>query len=99
MTYDTNLEDQPPRKRVNFDPTINLGHMLTFAGFLLAIMASWSTMDKRMTVAEQRVISVEQRTTEQEMRLKESLVELKSDVRDIKRSVDELARNGGRGER
>ena len=99
MTYDTDLEDPPPRKRVNFDPTINLGHMLTFAGFLLAIMASWSTMDKRMTVAEQRVISVEQRTTEQEMRLKESLVELKSDVRDIKRSVDELARNGGRGER
>lgn len=89
---DSELEAPPPRKRVTFDPTYNLGHVLTFAGFMITIMAGWQAMDKRLTVVEQRTVVIEQRSTEQEMRLKESLGELKSDVRDIKRSVDEIAR-------
>ena len=33
---------------VRFDNTINLGHILTFLGFLVTIMVTWSTLDKRV---------------------------------------------------
>ena len=35
---------------VRFDNTINLGHILTFLGFLVTIMVTWSTLDKRVVV-------------------------------------------------
>jgi len=41
------------QKRVTFDPTINLGHILTFVGFILGIVVSWATLDKRLTIVEE----------------------------------------------
>lgn len=40
------------RRRVNFDPTINLGHILTGSIFLISTVAAWVTMDARITAAE-----------------------------------------------
>jgi hypothetical protein len=40
-------------KRPRFDPTINLGHLLTFAGFMLAGFGAWATLDKRLVVLEE----------------------------------------------
>ncbi len=85
---------EAPRKRVRFEPTINLGHVLTFVGFLMTIAAGWQAMSTRVALVEQRTSAIEQRSVEQENRLKESLGEIKADVRDIKRSVDEIARGG-----
>jgi uncharacterized protein involved in tellurium resistance len=39
---------------INFDKTINLGHILTFAGFMIAGVGAWTTLDKRVTVIEER---------------------------------------------
>lgn len=89
----TSVEDSE-RKRLNFDPTINLGHVLTFAGFMGTILVGWTTLDKRVTVMEQRAATIEQRTGEQESRVKEYLSDLKSDVRDIKRSIEGMAKVG-----
>ena len=33
---------------VKFDPTINLGHVLTFASMVAAVMASYSLLDKQI---------------------------------------------------
>lgn len=41
------------RSRLRFDPTINLGHLITFVGFLLAGFGAWSTLDKRVVVLEE----------------------------------------------
>ena len=38
---------------MRFDNTINLGHILTFLGFLITIMVTWTTLDKRVVVLEE----------------------------------------------
>ena len=46
----TSTEKSP---RIRFDPTVNLGHVLTFVGFILAGIGAWSTLDKRLVVLEE----------------------------------------------
>lgn len=80
------------RRRVTFDPTINLGHVLTFVGFLVAGFGAYSTLDKRVTVVEQQAVAVVDRSREQDARLKESLLELKGDVKQLQWSVNDVNR-------
>lgn len=79
-------------KRINFDPTINLGHILTFAAMVVGVMSSYSLLDKRLGVLEERsnvaVIQAADKVAEQ----KESLKEIKADVKDLQRSVNEISR-------
>ena len=79
------------RGRITFDPTINAGHLLTFAGFLISGFVAYSTLDKRVTVVEQRASSTEQRASEQDSRIKDSLGEIKQDLREVKGAINELA--------
>lgn len=85
---------------VRFDNTINLGHVLTFAGFIASGFAAYATLDKRITVQETRMPVIEQRLQENEARTKEVLTDLRGDMKDVRRSVDDLARTmstkGGR---
>jgi hypothetical protein len=39
--------------KVRYDPTINLGHILTFIGFIVALATAWFNIDKRILVLEQ----------------------------------------------
>lgn len=48
---DTQTTDRQPR--VRFDPTVNLGHVLTFVGFIVAGFGAWATLDKRLVVLEE----------------------------------------------
>ena len=80
---------------VKFDGTINLGHMLTFAGFLITIMVTWSTLDKRVVVLEEGKKSQELRDAAQDQRngdqmttIKESLVEIKTNVIGLREKLD-----------
>lgn len=43
----------PHSKRPRFDPTINLGHILTFIGFVSLGFGAWSTVDSRLVVLEE----------------------------------------------
>jgi hypothetical protein len=80
------------RRRVSFDPTINLGHMLTFVGFIVAIFVTFSAQEKRVAVVEQQSASLVERLRDQDVRFKEGLGELKSDIKDLQRSVNEVNR-------
>lgn len=40
-------------KRPRFDPTINLGHLLTFVGFIAAGFGAWATLDSRIVKLEE----------------------------------------------
>ena len=53
ITLDAELSGALPRRGVRFDPTVNLGHIITFFGFLVAIFTAWSTLDKRVIVLEE----------------------------------------------
>ena len=44
---------EPDKKGIKFDSTINLGHILTFLGFMVAGLAAWTTLDKRVVVLEE----------------------------------------------
>lgn len=77
--------------RPRFDPTVNLGHILTFIGFMATGFAAYSHVDKRLSVVEVKSELQAQKSVEFEGRIKESLQEIKTDVKDMKRSVDSLA--------
>lgn len=84
-------------KRVTWDPTINLGHLLTFAGFLLTIGTAWSGLDKRVSLAEAELAAAKQQQRELDTRYRETLNEMRSDMKEMRRTLEELARNSQPG--
>ena len=88
------VQQHPSRRGIKFDPTINLGHILTFVALLAAGFGAWSALDKRVTVIEesrfaQAVVDKAQdnRVTDTTMQLKEVLVRLD---RQVDRLTDRL---------
>lgn len=80
------------RKRVQFDPTINLGHILTFVGFMLAGFGAWGNIDKRITLTEVQATAAVERTNDQDRRMNETLKELKTDIKDVRQAVNDINR-------
>lgn len=87
-------------KGIKFDATINLGHILTFLGFLLAGFTAWTTLDKRVVVLEARetlqaVIDRNQDSTiaSNTGQIKESLLEIKTQINRLADRVDPARRN------
>jgi cell division protein FtsL len=78
--------------KVKFDPTINLGHILTFVAMVIGVMSSYSLLDKRIGVLEERSTAALTQAAEKVSEQKESLKEIKSDVKDLQRSVNEISR-------
>lgn len=81
-----------PRRRVVFDPTINLGHVLTFMGFMVAGFSAYSTLDKRVTLIESQLVTSSVHTRDQDSRLKETLSDIRADVKDLQRTVNFVSR-------
>lgn len=73
---------------LKFDPTINAGHLLTFAGFLLTGFIGWTTLDKRVVVLEEQRKSQEARDTSQDSRSAEKFGEVRETLTDIKRTLE-----------
>ncbi len=81
-----------PQSKIKFDPTINLGHILTFASMVAAVMASYSLLDKRVGVLEERSNAAIAQAADRQSEQKESLREIKSDIKDLQRSVNDISR-------
>lgn len=79
------------RKKLNFDPTINLGHILTFCGFICAGFGAYWTLDKRVSLLEDRAIQIEVRLRENNASVKDSLREIKEDVKDMRQAVENVS--------
>ena len=77
----------PDHKGVKFDATINLGHMLTFAGFVIAGFTAWSTLDKRVTVIEERAAFQAQIDRTQDANLAANMAVIKESLGEIKLQV------------
>lgn len=78
------------RRGVRFDPTINLGHVLTALAFLFSTVAAWYTLNAQVA-QNAKEIEKTQRTIEAKAD-KESLgkaeVELTRQIVDVRRHVD-----------
>lgn len=87
--HDT-TDDDPSRSGIRFDRTINLGHVLTFIGFILTGLLAWSAMDKRVTVLEEARRTQEARDVSQDVRLREKMGEIRDSLTELKRGVEQV---------
>lgn len=76
---------------IKFDKTINLGHVLTMAAMIAAVMGSWSLMDKRVVVLEVSREAQRERDSIQDVVAKEKFQEVRDALVDIKRSVEKVS--------
>lgn len=85
------------RRRVRFDPTVNLGHLLSLASFLVAGLLAYTDLRERIVVQEVRHQQVQAEIAADKARTGEVLRDLREDLKDVKRGVDTLAaqRRGG----
>ena len=75
-------------RKVKFDNTINLGHILTFLGFLITIMVTWTSLDKRVVVLEESRKTQATIDSAQDLRTNEKFFEIKDALGEIKRAVE-----------
>ncbi len=75
-------------KRLTFDPTINLGHVLTAGTFLVVGVAGYVTLDNRVGYLEKADIGIETRLmreiTTQRAHMDQTQVRVADDIREIK---------------
>lgn len=84
------VERRERAQGVRFDNTVNLGHILTFLGFLVTIMVTWSTLDKRVVVLEESRKAQAILDSAQDVRSAEKFTEIRDTLSEIKRSVDKV---------
>ena len=81
-------EDKKPG--IRFDPTINLGHVLTFLGFLIAIFAAWVNLDKRVVVLEENRRTQQQIDNAQDVVLNQHMSQIRESLNDLRNGVQRL---------
>lgn len=74
---------------MKFDPTVNLGHVLTASAMLATGFIAYGTLAQRVTVQEQIA-------NERAAQTKDTLVEIKSDVKELRQEVRRSLASGGR---
>lgn len=82
--------DVPRDRKVRFDATINLGHIITFVGFLLAGFGAWSTLDKRIVVLEEGRNTQVQIDRNQDARVGDAVIQIKEVLTRLDRQVERL---------
>ena len=76
------------RRHLNFDPTINAGHLLTFVSMASLVIAAWIMMDKRLTVLEEARVYQAKRDEAQETVTRDKMNDLVEAIRDLRRSIE-----------
>lgn len=76
--------------KIKFDSTINLGHILTFVGFMVAGGIGWSTMDKRVVVLEEARTSQARVDARQDAAIDENRRNDREDLKEINGKLDRL---------
>lgn len=77
--------------RIKFDRTINLGNVLTAVSMIVAVMVSWSLMDKRVVVLEEARAAQRERDTVQDAANREKFQEVRETMIDLRRAVEKVA--------
>lgn len=95
MPYPSSSSDGK-RGGVRFDPTVNLGHILTFVGFIATGAGAYSLLEKRVSLLEDKALRAVQDSERTRSELKDATRELRDDVKDVQRTVNDLARTMNR---
>lgn len=78
------------RRRVKFDPTINLGHILTFVGFIATGFGAYSLLEKRVTVLEVHIVRAQADNATARAELRETTKEMRDDIKEVQRTLNSL---------
>ena len=84
-------ETQERKLKVSYDPTINLGHILTFIGFLSTIALGWITLDKRVITLEDTIKTQMLRDSTQDREQNNNTNHVTHSLDDLQRSVERLS--------
>jgi hypothetical protein len=83
-------EQTTKRGKVVFDPTVNLGHILTFLGFMVAGSVAYHDLKEAQAVQNVRVEMLAREFEAEKSRTGNAVLEIKSDMKEIRRGVDQL---------
>ena len=75
---------------VRFDRTINLGHILTFLGFIGTMLVGYNAMDKRLTIIEEVQRQQPSRDRAQDDQRREMADDLKQSTAEIRHGIEKL---------
>jgi hypothetical protein len=84
------MADDSARKKVSFDPTINLGHLLTFIGFICTGSLAYFDLRERISLGELKTQHIEQEFTQEKSRIRDALSEIKAGVAESNRKLDDV---------
>lgn len=76
--------------KIKFDPTINLGHLLTFIGFIVSGFLAYQSMDKRIAILEENKKTQELRDQFQDSQNMAQNNHIQNYLSEIKRSIEKL---------
>lgn len=79
------------QQKIHFDPTINLGHILTFLGFIGTLSIAWMTLDKRVLIVESNVRTQDMRDRFQDAEINKNAIYVTNSMEDVKRSIEKLS--------
>lgn len=65
----------PSRRGIVFDPTINLGHVLTALAFLASTVAGWVTLNNRVEQQAREIARVEEKSDKATVRVETVLMD------------------------
>jgi TolA-binding protein len=77
-------------RKVRFDPTINLGHLLTFIGFIMAGFGAWSTLDARLVRLEEGRRTQEMVDRAQDARYDQGIRQVQQQLEKMDRHIEHL---------
>jgi hypothetical protein len=102
MPEATHQEPPMPNRRKprwHFDPTINLGHVLTFAGFVFLGIGVYTSLDKRVVVLEAARYAQQVGEARRDADIVEIKRNMREDLQAISSKLDRLLleRGDGRG--
>lgn len=80
----------PIKQKIRFDATVNLGHIITFVGFLAAGFGAWSSIDKRVTVLEEGRKAQATIDAAQDARFTDAAQQIKEVLQRLDRQVERL---------
>lgn len=86
----TDMQEREPEKKIKFDATVNLGHVLTFLGFIVTIASTWQAMDKRVVVLEEARVVQSATDHRQDGELAENKKTIREDMKEINAKLDRL---------
>lgn len=78
-------------EKFHFDWSVNLGHVLTFLGFILTGFVAFQNLDKRVVVLEQSTVYQTKRDEAQDQVMREAKTEIREALRDVHNSLEKLS--------